>query len=95
LLVASRAQTTESVSGMINMINLPMALLSGAFFPYERFPAAIQPVIRILPLTQLIDALRKIILEGAGLIEVSTSIAILAAWAVVTFVIALRGFRWT
>jgi ABC-type multidrug transport system permease subunit len=95
LLVAARSQSTEAVSGLINLINLPMTLLCGVLFPYERFPEAIHGFIRALPLTQLVDALRKVLLEGAGLAEVSGSLAILAAWAVGTFLIALRAFRWT
>jgi ABC-type multidrug transport system permease subunit len=95
MLIASRAQTTESVSGWINLINLPMMLVSGVFFPYERFPAPLQPFIQALPLTQLVDSLRKVILEGADLAQISTPLLILAAWAGVTFFIALKRFKWT
>jgi ABC-2 type transport system permease protein len=97
LLVASRAQTTETISGLMNLVMLPMWLLSGVFFDAERFPHWLQPVIQALPLTQLNIALRKVILEGAGLgsAAVLFALAILAAWAVVTFVAALRIFRWT
>lgn len=95
LLIASRAQSTETVSGLMNLVMLPMWLLSGVFFSSERFPAAAQPVIQALPLTQLISALRRVILEGAGWFDVYPSLLILAAWAVVTFLVALRIFRWT
>jgi ABC-type multidrug transport system permease subunit len=95
LLVASRATTTETVSGLMNMVMLPMWLLSGVFFSSDRFPQVIQPFIHALPLTALVSTLRKIILEGAGVFEVTGGIAILAAWAIGTFALALRIFRWT
>src|SRR5262249_22529970 len=66
LLIASRTQTVESVSGLMNLVMLPMWLFSGVFFSSERFPSAVQPFIQALPLTQLISALRQVILEGAG-----------------------------
>src|SRR4051794_7160554 len=94
LLIASRAQTTETVSGLMNLVMLPMWLLSGVFFSSERFPDAVQWLIQLLPLTQLIAALRAVILEGAGWLDVAPALAILAAWAVGTFYLALRIFRW-
>jgi ABC-2 type transport system permease protein len=95
LLVACRANSTEAISGLMNLIMLPMWLFSGVFFSSERFPAAIQPLIQLLPLTQLVGALRRVMLEGAGLVDVSGGLLILAGWAVVTFLLALRFFRWT
>jgi ABC-type multidrug transport system permease subunit len=95
LLVGSRATTTETVSGLMNLVMLPMWLLSGVFFASGRFPQAFQPFISALPLTQLVRALRQVILEGATLYDVRNAVLILAAWAVVTFVLALRIFRWT
>jgi ABC-type multidrug transport system permease subunit len=95
LLVASRAQTTETVSGLMNLVMLPMWLFSGVFFSSDRFPPAMQPFIQALPLTQVIGALRRVMLEGAGFLDVGGSLALLAAWAAVTFVVALRIFRWS
>ncbi|MHC5541365.1 ABC transporter permease [Singulisphaera rosea] len=95
LLIGSRAQSTESVSGLMNLVMLPMWLFSGVFFSSERFPQVAQPFIQALPLTQLIGALRGVILEGAGWLDVTPALAILAAWTVVTFLVALRIFRWT
>jgi ABC-type multidrug transport system permease subunit len=95
LLVGSRATTTEAVSGLMNLVMLPMWLCSGVFFSSERFPPSAQPLIQALPLTQLVSALRRVILEGAGLLDVSSALLILAAWAIGTFVLALRFFRWT
>jgi ABC-type multidrug transport system permease subunit len=95
LLVGSRATTTETVSGLMNLVMLPMWLFSGVFFSADRFPDAMQPVIQILPLTQLLNALRGVILWDMGWLDVAGPLAILAAWAVVTFALALRIFRWT
>jgi ABC-2 type transport system permease protein len=94
LLVASRARTVEAVSGIMNLTMVPMWLLSGVFFASDNFPAAAQPFIQVLPLTALNDALRAVMLDGAGLAGLAPDLAILGAWASLTFVGALRLFRW-
>ncbi len=94
LLVASRARTLEAVSGLMNLVMLPMWVLSGIFFSSERFPEAMQPFIKALPLTTLIDALRSVTLEGTAFLALWPQVAILAGWAVGSFVLALRWFRW-
>jgi ABC-2 type transport system permease protein len=94
LLVASRAKTIESVSGLMNLVMLPMWLLSGVFFPSDRFPDAAQPVIQVLPLTAMNNALRALMLEGKSLTQLGFEIGVLAAWGVIPFVIALKIFRW-
>lgn len=95
LLTASRAKKIESVSGLINLVMMPMWILSGVFFSYERFPAAAQPFIKALPLTALNDALRATILEGSSLASQSGRILVLALWGGISFILALRWFRWT
>ena len=94
LLAASRPKTLEAISGVLNMTMVPMWVLSGVFFSASNFPPAYQPVIQALPLTALNDALRAVILEGATLAQVGSELVRLAVWAVVTFVLALRLFRW-
>ena len=94
LLVASRTEKSETVVGLINLIVLPMWLLSGVFFSSKKYPDAAQPFIQALPMTQINDGLREVMLEGKSLTEVAWRIAILAAWAIVTFAIALRLFKW-
>ncbi len=94
LLVASRTKTIEGVSGLMNLVMLPMWLLSGVFFSSERFPAMMQPFIRLLPLTATNDALRLVTNEGAGLVPILPQLAVLAAWGALSFVLALRLFRW-
>jgi len=94
LLIASRARTTEGVSGLCNLVMMPMWVVSGVFFSSTNFPAAAQPVIQALPLTATINALRATMLQGAGWGSVAGPIVIVAAWGVVSFVVALRMFRW-
>jgi ABC-2 type transport system permease protein len=95
LLTACRAQKIESVSGLINLVMMPMWIFSGVFFSYDRFPAIAHPFIKALPLTALNDALRATILEGASLGSQSGRLLVLAIWGGVSFVLALRWFRWT
>ena len=95
LLTASRAQKIESVSGLINLVMMPMWIFSGVFFSYERFPQIIQPLIKALPLTALNDALRAIILQGDSLSSQWVPLAVMAAWGGLSFVIALKWFRWS
>lgn len=94
LLIASRAQTVEGVSGIMNFVMMPMWLASGVFFSYERFPDFLIPAIKLLPLTALNDALRMSMLEGVGLEGMAVPLLIQSAWAILTFVVALRVFRW-
>jgi ABC-2 type transport system permease protein len=95
LLTASRAQKIESVSGLMNLVMMPMWIFSGVFFSYERFPAVIQPLIKALPLTALNDALRASILEGTPLLHQWSRLLTMALWGGVSFLLALRRFRWT
>jgi len=95
LLTASRAQKIETVSGLINVVMMPMWMFSGVFFSYDRFPAIIQPLIKVLPLTALNDALRATILGGATLAAQSTRLLILLLWGTLSYLLALRWFRWT
>ena len=94
LLVAARPTTIEGVSGLMNFIMLPMWLLSGTFFSSERFPQFLQPFIKALPLTALNDVLRAVMNEGASLSANWIPIATLLAWFLVSFVVALKIFRW-
>lgn len=94
LLVASRATTLETVSGLMNAVMMPMWIASGIFFSADRFPDIVQPMIKCLPLTTLIDTLRLVMLEGAGLGGISGNLLIILAWGVVSFLLALKLFRW-
>lgn len=95
LLVASRVRTVEGAQGLMNLVMVPMWILSGVFFSSSHFPDAMQPLIRALPLTPLVDALRAVMLEGAGAGEVAVWVGQVAAWGVASFVVAVRIFRWS
>jgi len=95
LLTASRAQKIESVSGLINLVMMPMWIFSGVFFSYERFPSVIHPLIKALPLTALNDALRACILEGTPLLQQWPRLLVMVLWGGISFLLALKWFRWT
>jgi ABC-type multidrug transport system permease subunit len=95
LLVASRAKTIEGVSGLMNLVMLPMWILSGTFFSYARFPDAMIPFVKALPLTALNDVIRAVMIEGAGVVTLGAPLAVIAAWGIVSFAIALKIFRWS
>ena len=94
LLIASRARTIEGASGLMNLAMMPMWVLSGVFFSSENFPRAVQPIIRALPLTATNDALRASMLRGVGFGAITPELLVLAAWLVLSLVVALRWFRW-
>jgi ABC-type multidrug transport system permease subunit len=94
LLIASRVQTLEGASGLMNLVMLPMWIFSGVFFSASRFPDAIQPFIQALPLTAVVDALRANVLRGIGWQGVMSELAIILAWLIISFLLALRFFRW-
>jgi ABC-type multidrug transport system permease subunit len=94
LLVASRAQNTQTVSGIINAVMLPMFIGSGVFFSTARFPEWMQKPLRLLPLTALNDSMRAVMIDGAGPRAVAGPAALLALMAAVSFALALRIFRW-
>ncbi|HET7292907.1 MAG TPA: ABC transporter permease, partial [Vicinamibacteria bacterium] len=94
LLTAARPRTIEGVSGLMNLVMVPMWVFSGIFFSTERFPAAIQPFVQALPLTALNDALRGVMLDGAGVAALAPELANLGLWGAASFAIAVRVFRW-
>ena len=94
LLCASRARTIEGVSGILNVVMLPMFVLSGVFFSASRYPAVVQPFINALPLTAVNNALRAVYNDALPVSAYWGSLAIVAAWMVLSFVAALKLFRW-
>jgi ABC-type multidrug transport system permease subunit len=94
LLIASRAQTIEAASGLMNVTMMPMWIVSGVFFSSQRFPDVAQPLIKALPLTAAIDALRMNMLQGGSLAQVAPQMGVLGAWLVLCFTLALKLFRW-
>ncbi|MDT5060069.1 MAG: type transport system permease protein [Acidobacteriota bacterium] len=94
LLVASRPKTIEGVSGLMNLVMMPMWLLSGTFFSSARFPEFLQPFIKALPLTALNDSLRAVMNDGASLTGSWVAVFVLLAWCGISFIVALKIFRW-
>jgi ABC-2 type transport system permease protein len=94
LLLGSRAQTTHTAAGLVNLVSLPMIVCSGVFFSAARFPDAVQPIIRALPLTALIESMRTVMLDGAGLVSVAGQVLVMVLWGLLCFGVALRLFRW-
>ena len=94
LLTASRAKTLEAVSGLMNLVMMPMWICSGVFFSYERFPDVVKPIIRALPLTALNDALRAVMNDGFSAAHVAPQLAVLAAWMLICATVGLKIFRW-
>jgi ABC-2 type transport system permease protein len=94
LLIASRAQNSQTAAGLMNLVTLPMFLLSGVFFSAGNFPDWMLPLVRALPLTALNDGLRAVILDGKPLLAIPVELSVLAAWGVGSFVVALKVFRW-
>lgn len=95
LLVASRAQNLQTASGLVNLVMMPMFVGSGVFFSTARFPEAVQPLVRALPLTALNDGLRAVMIDGAGVAGIAPQLALLAGTAALSFLGALRLFRWS
>jgi ABC-2 type transport system permease protein len=94
ILVSSRAQNSETVSGLMNLVMLPMFVLSGVFFSSAHFPAFMQPAVNALPLTALCNGLRAVIIDGAGIAGIAGSLALMGVWGAISFVLGLRFFRW-
>ena len=94
ILVASRTSKTEVANGLVNLVTLPMMILSGIFFNYHNFPDWAVPVIQVLPLTLLADSIRAVFIDAGGLTEILKPVGILCLTGLVTFVAGLKVFRW-
>ncbi len=94
LFVPSIATTEDAASPVANLITMPQFLLSGAFFSIEYFPDFLQTFARLLPMTFLNDAMRKIAFEGGGIQEIQTEVLALFLWGAVIYLITLKIFKW-
>ncbi len=94
LLLASRSQSPQIVTGLINIVTLPMYMCSGVFFSAARFPDWLQPFIRALPLTALIDSMRAVMIDGAGVRQIAYPVFVLIVWGLGSFALAIRLFKW-
>ena len=94
ILISSRTDNSRIGTGLINVISLPMMVLSGIFFSYHNFPDFAIPVIRRFPLTMMADSLRSVFIEGAGIAQVGMNALILCLLGMICFAIGLRTFKW-
>lgn len=92
--VSGIAKNESSVPPLSNIITLPQFLLSGTFFSITAFPTWLQYISKVLPLTHLNDAMRKVAFEGAGLGDVTHQLLILFAWFVGIYAVAVKTFKW-
>jgi ABC-type multidrug transport system permease subunit len=95
MLVASRAQNSETANGLMNLVTMPMMVLSGVFFSASHFPDWMQPFIRLLPLTGLNEGLRAVMIDGSPLYALGFQLAVMAVWGLACFGASLKLFRWT
>jgi len=93
-IIGSFLNTLTSASAVANLLAFPMMFLGGSWFPSDSAPSFLQPVVRVIPLTHLNEALRAIVNQGHGLGDIWWNWVVLAAWGVAGYVISLRVFRW-
>jgi ABC-2 type transport system permease protein len=91
---ASLIRSAEGVSAVVNVIVLPMAFLSGAFGPRGDYPAFLQAIADVLPLTYFLDIVDGVYLDGDSLFADPGALAIVAAWGIAGLAVALRWFGW-
>jgi ABC-2 type transport system permease protein len=94
LIVSSRLRTEELADGILNLISWPMLLLSGVWFSMDGTSPAAQFLSRLSPLTHLVDAARRVMIDGAGVAEVLPEVLLLGALALAFLTLAARLFRW-
>jgi ABC-2 type transport system permease protein len=92
--VSGLAKNESSIPPFANLFTLPQFLLAGTFFPIDNFPAWLEPLCRILPLTHLNDAMRNVAFEGARLADCGKQIGIISIWGIVAYAIAIKVFKW-
>jgi len=92
--IGAVVRSTESANNIASVLTVPLAFLSDAYIPIDRFPAQIGTLLRLLPSTQFIDAFRGIAMQGESLAHYGGWIALLAAWTVAGTAISARYFRW-
>lgn len=93
-IVSGIAKTESTIPPLANIVTLPQFLLAGTFFSVDVFPVWLQPICKIMPLTYLNDALRKIAFEGLHLWDVWQQIGILSIWGIVVYAVAIKVFKW-
>ena len=93
-IIGALARTTESANNVASILTVPLAFLSDAYIPIDRFPHAVSATLRLLPSTQFIETFRDVSVYGAPLAGYGVWLAMLALWAVAGAAISARTFRW-
>ncbi len=94
LLIAARLSSEEAANGVLNLISWPMMLLSGVWFSLEGSHPLVQQLALLLPLTHMVSAARAVMIEGAGLLDVTPQLLVLAGFSLVFIFLGARTFRW-
>jgi ABC-2 type transport system permease protein len=92
--VSGLAKNESTIPPFANLVTMPQFLLAGTFFSIDTFPSWLQPVCKILPLTHLNDAMRNVAFEGSHLTDCGLQLAVLGAWGVAIYLLAIKVFRW-
>jgi ABC-2 type transport system permease protein len=92
--VSGVAKNESTIPPLANLFTLPQFLLAGTFFSIDNFPSWLQPICRVLPLTHLNDAMRNVAFEGAHLMDCGKQLAALGIWAVISYALAIKVFKW-
>ena len=91
--IGGRASGVESATVLSGMVVLPVIFLSGAFFPISGLPDWLEPIVEVLPMAPLLEAMRTVAIEGGTLADIGGNVATVVAWVPVMFVIALVAMR--
>jgi ABC-2 type transport system permease protein len=91
---ASLIRSADGVSAVVNVIVLPMAFLSGSFGPTDEYPAFLQAIADVLPLTYFLDVVNGVYLEGESLFADPAALGVIAAWGIAGLLVAMRRFTW-
>jgi ABC-type multidrug transport system permease subunit len=94
ILISARTANSRIGTGLINVITMPMTVLSGVFFSYHNFPDSVIPIIEKMPLTMMADSLRGVFIEGFGITQVAVNSSVLFALGIICFLIGLRIYKW-
>jgi len=91
---ASLIRSAEGVSAVVNVVLLPMAFLSGSFGPRDDYPALLDAIADVLPLTYFLDIVNGVYLDGESLFANPKALGVVSAWGAAGLVIALTRFSW-
>ena len=94
LAIACRTESKEFADGLLNAITFPMLLLSGVWFSLDGSPDWVQAIAQVLPLTHLLDAARAVMLDNAGLADITSHLAILLGFCIVGMGLSIKLFKW-